>query len=65
MAYKLIFVPKKMWVAFALFFNKNTYELDIVLTSTVNILITNELVKLTILWTAGPRFDDEDKWQLV
>ena len=44
-----------MWVAFAfakatyIFFSKNTCELDIVLT--VNILTTNELVKLTMLWT--------------
>ena len=36
------------------FFSKNTCELDIVLTRTVNILITNELVKLTTLWTTGP-----------
>ena len=46
-----------MWVAFAFandtFFSKNTYELDIVLTWTVNILTTNELVKLTVLWTTG------------
>ena len=36
------------------FFSKNTCELDIVLTRTVNILTTNELVKLTMLWTTGP-----------
>ena len=30
-------------------FSKNTYELDIVLTRTVNILTTNERVKLTML----------------
>ena len=44
------------------FFSKNTCELDIVLTRTVNILTTNELVKLTILWTTGPsplRLDPE------
>ena len=29
---------------------KKTFELDIVLTRTVNILTTNELVKLTMLW---------------
>ena len=29
-------------------------ELDIVLTRTVNILTTNELVNLTMLWTTGP-----------
>ena len=46
---------EKMLVAFAfakathIFFNKNTYELDTVLTRTVNILVTNELVKLTML----------------
>ena len=50
-----------MWVAFAfakathIFFSKNTCELDIVLTRTVNILTTNEFVKLTMLWTFGPR----------
>ena len=33
---------------------KNICELDIVLTRTVNILTTNELVKLTLLWTTGP-----------
>ena len=49
-----------MWVAFAfakashIFFSKNTCELEIVLTRIVNILTTNELVKLTMLWTTGP-----------
>ena len=37
------------------FFSKNTCELNIVLTRPVNILTTNELVKLTTLWTTGPR----------
>ena len=61
MAYMLIFFAGKMWVAFAfakathIFFNKNTCELDIVLTRRVNILTTNKLVKLTTLWTTGPR----------
>ena len=36
------------------FFSKNTCKLDIVLTRTVKILTTNELVKLTVLWTTGP-----------
>ena len=36
------------------FFSKNICELDIVLTRTVNILTTNELVKLKTLWTTGP-----------
>ena len=36
------------------FCSKNTCELDIVLTRTVNILTTNELVKLKMLWTTGP-----------
>ena len=31
------------------FFSKNTRELDLVLTRTVNILDTNELVKLTMI----------------
>ena len=38
-----------------IFFSKNTCELDIVLTRTVYILTTNELVKLTMLWTTGPK----------
>ena len=37
------------------FFQKNTWELDIVFTRTVNILTTNELVKLTMLSTTEPR----------
>ena len=45
---------EKMWVAH--FFTKNICELAIVLTRTVNILTTNEHVKLTMLWTAGPRY---------
>ena len=40
MAYMLIFLLKKVWVAFAF-----TCELDTVLTRTVNILTTNEFVK--------------------
>ena len=60
MAYMLIFLLKKMWVSFCIcksyshFFSKNNCELDIVLTRTVNILTTNKLVKLTMLWTTGP-----------
>ena len=53
---------EKLWVAFAnakathiFFFSKNTCESDIVLSRTVNILTTNELVKLTMLWTTGPQ----------
>ena len=53
MAYMLIFLQKKMWVAFAnemqkllTFFSKNVCELDIVLTTTLNILTTNKLIKL-------------------
>ena len=59
MAYMLIFLLKKMWVAFAFakathIFQQNTCELDTVLTRAVKILTTNELVKLTTLWTTGP-----------
>ena len=60
MAYTLIFLLKKMWVAFAfakathIFSAKNNCELDILLTRTVIILTINELVKLTMLWTTGP-----------
>ena len=51
MAYMLIFLlKKKIWV----FFSKNTCESAIALTRTVNILTTNELIKLTMLWTTGP-----------
>ena len=56
MAYMLICLLKKMWVVFVLpnatyifFFQKNNCELVIVLTRTVQILITNEFVKLTRL----------------
>ena len=61
MAYTLIFLLKKIWVAFAfakathIFFSKNTCKFGIVLTRTVNILTTTKLVKLTSLWTTGPR----------
>ena len=53
-----------MWVDFIfanIFFSKNTYGLDIVLTRTVNILTTIALVKLTMLWTTGPWFHSYDK----
>ena len=59
MAFKLIFFDKCEYLLHlqkrvAFFFQQNTCELDIVLTRTVNILTTNELVKLTMLWTTGP-----------
>ena len=58
MEFTLVFLLKKMWVAFAsyshFFFSKNNCELDTVLTKTDNILTTNELVKLTTFWTTGP-----------
>ena len=52
----------KMWIDLSLaktnmlltFFSKSTCKLDIVLTRTFNILTTNELIKLTILWITGP-----------
>ena len=37
------------------FISKNTCELGIVLTRTANILTTNQLIKLMMLWTTGPR----------
>ena len=40
--------------SYSQFFSKNTCELDIVLTRTVNILNTIELVTLTMFWTSGP-----------
>ena len=54
MAYTLIWLLKNV-SSFSHFFSKNTCEFGIVLTITVNILTTNELVKLTTLWTTGPR----------
>ena len=53
---------EKIWVAFAfakathIFSAKNSCELDNVLTRIVNILTTNELVKLMMLWTTGPGY---------
>ena len=51
---------EKMWEAFAkathIFSAKNMCELDIVLTRTVNILTTDKLFKLMMLWTIGPWF---------
>ena len=49
-----------MWVALHLqklltFVQQNTFEMDIVVTKTVYILTTNELVKLTMLWITEPR----------
>ena len=47
---------EKMWMlckSYSHFFSKNTYELDIVLTRTVNVLTTNKLVKLKILGPDG------------
>ena len=59
MAYTLIFLLKKCEQLLHLqklltLFNKNTCELGIVFIRTVNIMATNELVKLTKLWTTGP-----------
>ena len=60
-AYTLIFLLKKNVSSFCIcksyshFFSKNTCKLDNVITRTVNILTTNELVKLTTLWTTGSR----------
>ena len=53
MAYVLTFLLKKC-ESYSHFLSKNTWELDIVLTRTVNILTTNRLFKLTLLWTTGP-----------
>ena len=57
--YMLIFLLKECEKLLT-FFSKNTCELNIVLSRTVNILTTNELVKLTMLWTTGPRFRSMD-----
>ena len=50
MAYTLIFFAENIWVVLTCFQQKYC-ELDIILTRAVNILTTNELVKLTMLWT--------------
>ena len=39
----------QLFFVVVVFFSNNTCELDIVLTRTINILTTNELVKLTTL----------------
>ena len=52
MAYTLIFLLKNVSsfsITTHIFFSKNNCELDTVLTGAVNILTTNELVKLTML----------------
>ena len=49
-----IFAEKNVKSYTHVFFIKNTWELDIVLTRTVNNFTTNELVKLTTLWTTAP-----------
>ena len=50
MAYILMFLLKKTRVAAThIFFSKNSCDLDIILTRTVNILTTNKFVKLMIL----------------
>ena len=59
MAYTLICLLKNVssfciCKSYSHFFSKNTCELDIVLTRTVNIFTTNELVKLTMLQQVGP-----------
>ena len=53
MAYTLIFCWKNLQKLLN-YFQKNTCELATVLTRTVNILTTNELINLTMLWTTGP-----------
>ena len=52
MAYMLIFLLKKCEMhlqKLLTFFSKNTCELNIVVTRTLNILTNNEFVKLTML----------------
>ena len=56
MEHTLMFFVEKNVSSFYIsyFLSKNTSVLDFVLTRTVNILVTNELVKLTMHWTTGP-----------
>ena len=49
--------------SYSYFFSKNTCELDIILTRTVNILTTNKLVTLTMLWTTGPWYFSYLPWK--
>ena len=66
MAYTLELIAEKKNVSSSsYFFSKNTCELDIVLTRTFNILTTNELVKLTMLWTTRPRYHAGSIWYIV
>ena len=57
----LKFLAEKMWVAFAVqklltfFQQKNIRILYIEFAKTVNEMTLNALVKLTTLWTTGPR----------
>ena len=57
----LKFFAEKMWVAFAVqklltfFQQKNIRILYIESAKIVNEMTLNELVKLTMLWTTGPR----------
>ena len=44
-----------MWVAFAHFCSKNINVFENTLATTLNEFISNELVKLRMLWTTGPR----------
>ena len=65
MAYMLIFLLKNVssfciCKSYSHFFSKNTCEFDTVLTRTVNILTTNEFVKLRMLWTTGPRMANNE-----
>ena len=64
----LKFFAEKMWVAFAVqklltFFSaKNIRILYIESAKTVNEMTLNELVKLTTLWTTGPRIRRNYAW---
>ena len=56
MAYYMpIFLLKNVSSFCISFFSKNTCEFSIIHTRTANILTTNELNKLTMFWTTGPR----------
>ena len=61
----LIFFAEKMWVAKAAlpklllhFYSKNINVFENTLATTVNEFVINKRVKLTMLWTAGPRLID-------
>ena len=65
MANTLMFLLQNMWVAFrktySHFCSKNIKVFENPLATTANEFVINELVKLTMLWTTGPRSTTKKK----